>query len=260
MKLTTEEFKRKAISIHGKKYSYDNSVYNGRIYKLTIGCPFHGEFLQTPKEHLRGRGCSQCAGNIRSTTSEFVRKSQVRHQNKYTYDDVIYTDAHQKVCIGCPSHGNFWQTPHEHLAGKGCHICGVENRHWNNGFRWDTYTFPNGRQEKVQGYESWTIDHLLTETSETQILVNRVEKPVISYEWSGSVHKYFPDCYLPDTNTIVETKSSYTWQFQKEQNAAKISGSLQSGYNIRFIIWDRNHTLVSDITYGNNILNRRISR
>ena len=29
-----------------------------------------------------------------------------------------------KVCIVCPEHGEFWQTPHSHLRGQGCPICG----------------------------------------------------------------------------------------------------------------------------------------
>ena len=33
-----------------------------------------------------------------------------------------------KVCIICPEHGEFWQTPNAHLSGQGCLYCGVEGK------------------------------------------------------------------------------------------------------------------------------------
>lgn len=31
---------------------------------------------------------------------------------------------HDKVCIICPEHGEFWQKPYKHLQGQGCPVCG----------------------------------------------------------------------------------------------------------------------------------------
>ena len=28
-----------------------------------------------------------------------------------------------KICIKCPEHGEFWQTPNNHLFGAGCPVC-----------------------------------------------------------------------------------------------------------------------------------------
>lgn len=37
-------------------------------------------------------------------------------------------NANTKVCIICPKHGEFWQTPSGHLSGKGCPKCYKESR------------------------------------------------------------------------------------------------------------------------------------
>jgi hypothetical protein len=59
----------------------------------------------------------------RMTTDEFVRKASDVHNNKYSYDTTIYKRAHDKVTVGCPDHGLFFQTAWNHLCGNGCSKC-----------------------------------------------------------------------------------------------------------------------------------------
>ena len=58
---TTEECIEKARLVHGDKWIYDETVYNGYDVKCTIICPKHGEFWQTPDSHLQGSGCPSCS-------------------------------------------------------------------------------------------------------------------------------------------------------------------------------------------------------
>ena len=58
---TTEEFIEKARLVHGDKWIYDETVYNGYDVKCKIICPKHGEFWQTPDSHLQGSGCPSCS-------------------------------------------------------------------------------------------------------------------------------------------------------------------------------------------------------
>jgi len=60
-KLTTEEFIRKAKAMHGDRYDYSKVEYINSKDKVTIICPEHGEFPQTPQKHLCGQGCPVCA-------------------------------------------------------------------------------------------------------------------------------------------------------------------------------------------------------
>lgn len=59
-KSTTEEFIQKAKKVHGDKYYYQNVNYKNNRDKITIICFTHGEFKQSPKGHLEGKGCSKC--------------------------------------------------------------------------------------------------------------------------------------------------------------------------------------------------------
>ena len=60
-RFTTEEFIEKARQVHGDRYDYSKVEYgNNNRDKVVIICPLHGEFLQTPKQHLKGSGCSKC--------------------------------------------------------------------------------------------------------------------------------------------------------------------------------------------------------
>ena len=60
-KLTTEQFIEKASKIHDNKYDYSKVKYENYDSYITIICPEHGEFQQTPDSHLQGKGCSKCS-------------------------------------------------------------------------------------------------------------------------------------------------------------------------------------------------------
>jgi hypothetical protein len=123
-KLTNVEFIDKANIIHSNKYSYDSVEYKSSSEKVIIICKEHGPFSQVANSHLRGIGCSECSGNHKSTSEEFIYKSNLIHKNKYDYSLVEYTGARNKVIIICKEHGPFEQTPNNHLNSHGCNKCG----------------------------------------------------------------------------------------------------------------------------------------
>lgn len=121
---TVEEFITKAKEVHGDRYDYSKVNYINTHTKVCIICPEHGEFWQEPNVHINQRcGCPYCFGKIKSSKEEFIRKAKEVHGDKYDYSKVEYVNAHTKVCIICPEHGEFWQTPNGHLSGKGCENC-----------------------------------------------------------------------------------------------------------------------------------------
>ncbi len=62
VKMTTEEFIKKAKEIHGDKYDYSKVEYDGLENHVCIICPKHGEFWQMPRHHILGFkcGCPKC--------------------------------------------------------------------------------------------------------------------------------------------------------------------------------------------------------
>ena len=56
-------------------------------------------------------------------SEDFIKKARAVHGDKYDYSKVEYVNNRTKVCIICPIHGEFWQTPICHLKGNICPKC-----------------------------------------------------------------------------------------------------------------------------------------
>lgn len=126
-KRTLEEFIVESEKVHGKIYDYSNSVYIKSTIKIDILCKKHGEFSIFPQHHLRGGVCPFCnTNNSRLNKEEFVKRSINIHGNKYDYFHTNYKNNATKVNILCKSHGEFLQTPQNHLCGQGCPKCAKE--------------------------------------------------------------------------------------------------------------------------------------
>ena len=104
-------FIQKAHKIHGDKYDYCKVEYVNNNTKVCIICPIHGEFWQTPNHHLSGQGCPKCSGNVKKTTEQFIAKAKEIYGDRYNYSKVKYINAKTKVCIICPTHGEFYIRP-----------------------------------------------------------------------------------------------------------------------------------------------------
>ena len=62
------------------------------------------------------------------TTEEFIERSRKVHGDKYDYSKVEYVNNRTKVCIICPTHGEFYQEPISHMNGFGCAKCNNRKR------------------------------------------------------------------------------------------------------------------------------------
>lgn len=144
-RLTTEQFIERARAVHGDKYDYSKVNYVNSKTKVTIICPKHGEFKQSPYRHAQGDGCPYCAGSVKGTTESFIEKARKIHGDKYDYSKVDYKDNRTKVTIICPVHGEFEQEPANHLHNHGCPYCAKKHK-------WTTEEFIE-RARKVHGYK-----------------------------------------------------------------------------------------------------------
>lgn len=126
------EFINKANEIHNNIYDYTKTEYKKTDIKVCITChkkdlfgDEHGDFWVTPHAHIgkMKSGCPKCSGKYKKTTNDFIKESNLIHDNYYDYSEVNYINAKTKVKIICPEHGEFFQTPNSHLSGEGCPIC-----------------------------------------------------------------------------------------------------------------------------------------
>lgn len=128
------DFIRNSNLTHNMKYDYSLVEYINADTKVTITCKEHGEFKQLPNSHSSGNGCPKCGivkngETHRSNLGEFVEKANKVHDFKYSYENVEYILAREKVSIICHEHGIFWQNAESHLRGRGCPKCKKSKGH-----------------------------------------------------------------------------------------------------------------------------------
>jgi uncharacterized protein YlbG (UPF0298 family) len=126
------EFFNKSLEKHGDKYDYSKVDYKKATEKVIIICKEHGEFEQTPSNHSKGHGCYYCGietirNNQFKNQDEIIDRFKKIHGNKYDYSKVIYKYSKNKVIIICKKHGEFEQSSHKHLFGRGCPKCMYKN-------------------------------------------------------------------------------------------------------------------------------------
>lgn len=246
-KFTEKEFMEKAKQIHGDKYDYRDVIYKGYYSKVEIMCPKHGKFTQGVNTHLSGCGCQKCAkenliGRIspkRKTAEQFINEARKIHGEKYDYSKVNYKNSHEKMCIICPEHGEFWQTPNKHICGKqGCPKCGHDSTNKSQcrdansvldelksifGDRYDYSTFNYIKQKefvtlvcKKHGVFSARVDHLLDghgcprcQGSHLEIIIdsmlrNNSLQYIYQYRNKEILGRQSLDFYLPDYKIAIE--------------------------------------------------------
>lgn len=132
---TLEEALNKAKTLEFCKdydFSYIKKWMGVKEY-YTFRCKKHNEYFEQTFEQIfytKYNGCRSCRKERREdnfvpfyTQLRFAEKAKEVHGDFYGYDKVEYVKSDQNVCITCPIHGDFWQTPNNHLGGSGCPKC-----------------------------------------------------------------------------------------------------------------------------------------
>ncbi len=130
-KVHKETFITKASKIHNGFYDYSKFIYISNDDKGIIICPLHEEFKQTPVHHInRKQGCPDCGTEAMAQKQSeearrnFKNKAIKRHDGIYDYSKFVYISSGKKSIIICNKclH-EFYQTPEDHLRGRGCSRC-----------------------------------------------------------------------------------------------------------------------------------------
>lgn len=102
----------------------------------------------------------------------------------------------------------------------------------NSGYKWKEYILPSNETIKIQGYENKLLDELLQEYTEDEIITERRLMPEFWYiGLDDKTHRYFPDMFIPKTNTIYEVKSEWTLNLEYDTNNLKFQSVKDAGYN-----------------------------
>lgn len=130
----TESFIRECILKFGNdRFDYSRVKYVTAKTNVELRCIKHDLWFQAqPYIHRAGDGsCPLCMREKlgqyhRLSLEDFIQRSSILHDNKYTYDKVdTFKNAHTDVVITCKLHGDFTQSVNNHLYnGFGCPTCG----------------------------------------------------------------------------------------------------------------------------------------
>lgn len=83
-----ETFIKQANKVHNNFYNYSLVKYTSTKTLVTIICPDHGEFQQTPNAHLVGKSCSLCTkrvGGFKPTLDSYFYYLKVKTEDTITY-------------------------------------------------------------------------------------------------------------------------------------------------------------------------------
>lgn len=212
-----KRFINKSNKIHNNKYDYSKVQYVDDSTKVIIICMVHGEFSQCPCAHVKGHGCSVCGNAIKSNKEDFIKKSNSVHNNIYDYSKVEYINNKTKVIIICKKHGEFLQTPHDHLSGRSCIKCtgriSKESQLWL-----DSMNIPTEIREK----------YILLKNGRHIIADAFDEQRGIVYEYDHPYWHGHPDMNLNNIHPTI--KKSYKYLYNR--TIKRRESILDSGYII----------------------------
>jgi hypothetical protein len=207
-KETLETFINKAKELHNNKYDYKNALWKNVGTKIKIICLIHGEFEQTPSNHLMGKECSYCAGVGRLTKEILLERIKKVHGDKYEYELGDKITNTTKIKIKCKTHGIFEQTPKNHLKGQNCPKCKCLDKNdfinqallkHNNKYNYDNIEFINSDikikilcpehgifeqrpNDHLRGDRCYKCSNLVRTTQDFIEKANKVHNNTYSYE------------------------------------------------------------------------------
>ena len=108
-KYNLDKFLIDVKNIHNDKYDYSKIEWKNKTTKIIIICKEHGEFKQTPSNHLLGKCCSYCSCVGRITKNIFLERIQLIHGDLYEYDidDKEYIKNTEKLVLSVKNMENF---------------------------------------------------------------------------------------------------------------------------------------------------------
>ena len=124
IKKSQEYFIQKARKVHNNKYDYSLVFYANAKTKVSIICPVHGEFKQTPDAHLHGSGCPKCFDKVSrkelellSFIQENTNEDIITNKSPSLFESNHHLDIHiPSLKIAFEFNGEYW---HSERFGRG---------------------------------------------------------------------------------------------------------------------------------------------
>jgi hypothetical protein len=176
--------------------------------------------------------CKTLYGGVGMASKIIFDKMKKTNEDRYGVEYFSKTDNWYDKCVETAicKYGKEWVSK----------VDSINIKQQSGGYSYHDFEFPSGKVVRVQGYEPRVLTKLLTEYDEQDIVVG-VQNIIdivgfFHYEYEGSTHRYYPDIYIKSENQIIEVKSTYTFNKEKEKNLIKRKSVINKGINFKFII------------------------
>ena len=99
------------------------------------------------------------------TTQEFIRRSILRHGDRFDYSKSEYTSSTEKITVICKIHEGFLVAPYSHMGGTGCAKCSGKAKKTTESFVQEMITLNGDKFDysKVEYKNSKTPIHVICE-------------------------------------------------------------------------------------------------
>lgn len=171
-KLSFETFVNRSNEIHHFRYKYHKETYISTKKYTIITCPIHGDFPQTPKNHMRGQGCPICGQQYAKTWRQrnykaYLSKIDAHYPSLYSFPNIEkeYINQLSKITVICKKCGSTFRTrANDLLNGKvKCHNC------YLNSLK-KTYCYEDLVQLSPHNYKLEHFDGSLTKSDKCNLI------------------------------------------------------------------------------------------
>lgn len=193
-----------------------------------------GDYAMRTNQILKKRKdtCNHRYGGVGMASPELFSKMKNTNIEKYGVEYYSSSNDWYDKCVNTAleKYGKEWVSK----------VDEINKKQQSGGYSYHDFEFPSGNVVRVQGYEPMVLVELLTKYDENDIVVGLQniidEVGFFHYEYDNNTHRYYPDIYIKSENQIIEVKSTYTFNKEKEKNLLKRESVINKGINFKFII------------------------
>lgn len=193
-----------------------------------------GDYAMRTNEILTKRNdtCIERYGGVGMASEELFSKMKNTNIEKYGVEYYSSTSDWYGKCVktALERYGEEWVSK----------VDSINAKQQSGGYSYYDFEFPSGKVVRVQGYEPKVLTNLVIDYSEDDIIVgvqNIIDEiGFFHYEYEDKTHRYYPDIYIKSENEVIEVKSTYTFNKEKEKNLLKRESVLNKNINFKFII------------------------
>lgn len=186
---TTYQFIESANKKFNSKFDYSMVNYKNANTKVTIICPIHGKFSNTPGNHISKKyGCRMCGIDAMAKQQRDKSIAKLKEYidlgiTNYDYSLTTLNKITDKITIICKEHGEFFVTADHHIRGVGCKKCADQNK--VGGYNEIWFNFDPARKD-IPG-----VLYVLEMYSETERFIKvGITKHSVTKRYAGSKFKY----------------------------------------------------------------------